>query len=84
MRVLSELERFINEGEATPIAKAGLTRAQFKTIHPFLDGNRRIGRLLNRMVLCADGAKRQKHSGPAKTLHEFPIALKTITMERHW
>ena len=54
MRVLGDLERFIVEGAATPIVKAGLAHAQFETIHPFLDGNGRLGRLLITMILCAE------------------------------
>jgi len=59
LRVLGDLELFINEGEATPIVKAGLAHAQFETIHPFLDGNGRVGRLLITMILCAEGALAQ-------------------------
>jgi cell filamentation protein, protein adenylyltransferase len=59
MRVLGDLEKFIGEGNATPIVKAGLAHAQFETIHPFLDGNGRIGRLLITMILCAEGALSQ-------------------------
>jgi Fic family protein len=54
MRVLGDLERFIVDGSATPIIKAGLAHAQFETIHPFLDGNGRLGRLLITMILCAE------------------------------
>jgi Fic family protein len=54
MRALGDLERFIVEGNATPIVKAGLAHAQFETIHPFLDGNGRLGRLLITMILCAE------------------------------
>lgn len=59
LRVLGELEQFIWEGDATPIVKAGLVHAQFETIHPFLDGNGRLGRLLISMMLCADKALAQ-------------------------
>ena len=54
MRVLGDLEKFIVEGTATPIIKAGLAHAQFETIHPFLDGNGRLGRLLITMILCSE------------------------------
>jgi Fic family protein len=56
MRVLGDLELFIAEGRETPIVKAGLAHAQFETIHPFLDGNGRLGRLLITMILCAEGS----------------------------
>ncbi len=58
---LKHLERFINdEPEATPpLLKAALAHVQFETIHPFLDGNGRIGRLLIVMQLVADGVLSQ-------------------------
>jgi|SRR5579859_1419706 len=54
--LMSELERFINVDEAFPtLIKAGLVHVQFEMIHPFFDGNGRIGRLLIVLILIQDG-----------------------------
>lgn len=53
---LGELEKFIHSDDNIPtIIKAGLIHAQFETIHPFLDGNGRTGRMLIIFYLWKEG-----------------------------
>ena len=58
MPALGALEKFIHGDpvQTPPLIKAGLVHAQFESIHPFLDGNGRLGRLLIPFILYADGA----------------------------
>ncbi|MBI5201859.1 MAG: Fic family protein [Elusimicrobia bacterium] len=61
MPALGTLEKFLHDDPVrTPaVLKAGLAHAQFESIHPFLDGNGRLGRLLITFILCAEGALSQ-------------------------
>lgn len=58
---MSALERWLHdEPERTsPLLKAALSHVQFETIHPFLDGNGRVGRLLVTLILCVEGVLQQ-------------------------
>ncbi len=50
---LGALEKFLHSDEPMPVlVRIGLAHAQFETIHPFLDGNGRVGRLLIAFLLC--------------------------------
>lgn len=57
---MSDLERFLHDESPMPIlVRAALVHVQFETIHPFLDGNGRVGRLLITFLLCAKGVLRR-------------------------
>ena len=58
---MSALERFLHDqrSDLPLLIKAGLVHVQFETIHPFLDGNGRLGRLLVTFLLCAAGVLRE-------------------------
>ena len=57
MECLDNLEKFLHlEREDLPVlVQAGMAHVQFESIHPFLDGNGRIGRLLITLFLCVRG-----------------------------
>jgi len=61
MECMGALEKFLHEArtDLPPLIRAGLVHVQFETIHPFLDGNGRLGRLVITFLLCAAGALRE-------------------------
>jgi Fic family protein len=58
---MAALERFLHaeDDELPALIRAGLAHVQFETIHPFLDGNGRVGRLLITFLLCHAGILRE-------------------------
>lgn len=61
LECMGALEKFLHNDPVTtrPLLKAALAHVQFETIHPFLDGNGRLGRLLITFILCAEGVLSQ-------------------------
>lgn len=49
---LNKFEKFLHDDSLPALIHTGLAHAQFETIHPFLDGNGRVGRLLITFLLC--------------------------------
>lgn len=57
--LMADLERFLNEDpQLPPLVQAALMHYQFEAIHPYMDGNGRVGRLLVILFLCAKGVLR--------------------------
>lgn len=61
MECLDSFEKFLHDDKVKlpVLIKAALAHVQFETIHPFLDGNGRLGRLLITFILCNDGVLRK-------------------------
>ena len=60
MECLDAFEKFLHEKKhrLPALVKVALAHVQFESIHPFLDGNGRLGRLLITLILCAEGVMR--------------------------
>jgi Fic family protein len=76
---MADLEKFLHgDPVATPVLiRAALAHAQFETIHPFLDGNGRLGRLLVTLLLCSETA-----DGEARVLSR-PLLYLSLHLKRH-
>ncbi|HEX6666272.1 MAG TPA: Fic family protein [Solirubrobacterales bacterium] len=76
---MADLEKFLHgEPVAMPVLiRAALAHAQFETIHPFLDGNGRLGRLLITLLLCSDTA-----DGESRVLSR-PLLYLSLHLKSH-
>lgn len=68
---MGALELFLHDPSTPAVVRAGLAHVQFETIHPFLDGNGRTGRLLVALLLCHDGVLPQ------------PLLYLSLYLKRH-
>lgn len=59
MECMGALEKFLHDESMPVLIKAALAHVQFETIHPFLDGNGRVGRLLITLLLCSENILRE-------------------------
>ncbi|HEX5067170.1 MAG TPA: Fic family protein [Myxococcota bacterium] len=87
---MSQLERFLHDQpvRTPPVLKAALAHVQFETIHPFLDGNGRVGRLLVTLLLCAEGVLREPMLYPSLYLKQhrsrYYDLLSAVRTEGDW
>jgi Fic family protein len=59
MDCLDNFEKFLHDDKTPTLIRTALAHVQFESIHPFLDGNGRLGRLLITFMLCAEGVLKQ-------------------------
>lgn len=79
MELMGNLEDYLYDKSPVPVLiKTGLAHAQFETIHPFLDGNGRMGRLLITYYLCEQGVLRE----PLLYLSDFFKAHKSLYYDK--
>lgn len=89
MAALDNFERFLHEHSGLhPLVVCALAHAQFETIHPFLDGNGRVGRLLITFLLCHEGILRRPllYLSHYLKLHrtEYYDRLMAVRIEGDW
>ena len=84
----ADFERYLHDGPGTHLLKAGVAHAQFETIHPFLDGNGRTGRLLITFWLVERGVLTKPILYPSlffkEHKEEYVDRLQAIRDEGDW
>ncbi len=77
--LMGNIEDYLHDKSPIPVLiKTGLVHAQFETVHPFLDGNGRMGRLLLTYYLCEQGVLRE----PLLYLSDFFKTNKSIYYDK--
>lgn len=88
MECLGAWERFLHEDTLPPLVQAALAHAQFEAIHPFLDGNGRVGRLLITLLLVAKdilpGPPLYLSAFFEATRQEYYARLLAVTQSGEW
>src|SRR5229473_1650020 len=90
MECLDSFERFLHDDKhrLPVLVEAGLAHVQFESIHPFLDGNGRLGRLLITLLLCSKGALREPLLYPSLYLksnrNQYYDLLQRVRTEGAW
>ena len=88
MNCLASWERFLHDESLPPLVHVALVHAQLEAIHPFLDGNGRVGRLLITLLLAQRGVLPQPllylSAYFERTRHDYYSHLLNITVRGHW
>lgn len=71
LECMGSFEKFLHDEKISVLEKAALAHVQFETIHPFLDGNGRVGRLLITLIMCWQS-----------TLHQ-PLLYLSLYFKKH-
>ena len=80
---LEDLVAFVGRDDVSPIAKAAVAHAQFETIHPFIDGNGRTGRVLLHRILRSEGVlTRTTLPVSAGLLHDVGLEVRNCRARR--
>ncbi|MBX7256038.1 MAG: Fic family protein [Candidatus Hydrogenedentes bacterium] len=89
-RLIADLEGFISQknGGVSAIVRSAMAHVQFETIHPFLDGNGRVGRLLFPLILCSAGILSQPMLYLSlffkRNRQEYYALLQRVRLEGDW
>lgn len=88
MEALGDLELFLHDDTMPQLLHAGVVHSQFETIHPFSDGNGRMGRLLVTFLLCQRGVLSQPLLYLSHFLKrnraEYYDRLQAVRTQGHW